>query len=321
MAVDNNENLVIETSGLTASVATDVAQFAGVTAHFQLIKLAYGVTGAATVVSSAAPLPVTIATGLTATVSGFTGTMTVQGSGGGAVAVSGTVNAVGLSGSPVFVSTQSGTRVEITGGRAIGKSTDSVSVWGPNGLTYIYAHMVNSNGTAIGIATNPMYVNVMGATINAIINPTVGVTNSASSPLFVCGVSGATAVNVTVGNTLGINDTAMVSGLCGIYGQLLSLNLGLATAMPSTLKTGRTSSAYPSVVQLDSGFTCGKGVSIKALSTNTDFIYIGNTGTFTGSSTGHALDPGDDIFLAIENLNKIYIVSGSSTQTVTYIAS
>jgi len=34
MAVDNDTNIVIETSGLTAAVATDVARFGGITAHF-----------------------------------------------------------------------------------------------------------------------------------------------------------------------------------------------------------------------------------------------------------------------------------------------
>ena len=38
MASDNDDNIVIETSGLTAAVATDVVQFAGTTAHFQLFK-------------------------------------------------------------------------------------------------------------------------------------------------------------------------------------------------------------------------------------------------------------------------------------------
>jgi hypothetical protein len=90
--------------------------------------------------------------------------------------------------------------------------------------------------------------------------------------------------------------------------------------MPSGFKTGRTSSTYPAVQQLDSGYTCGKGVSVKALSTNTDFIYLGNSGSFSGS-VGHALDPGDSVFLSIDNLSKIYVLSASSTQTVTYIAS
>lgn len=306
MAVDNNENLVIETSGLTASVATDVAQFAGVTAHFQLIKLAYGVTGAATVVSSSAPLPVTISTGLTATVSGFTGTMTVQGAGGGAVSVSGTVNAVGVSGSPVYVGTQSGTRVEITGGRSIGKSTDSISVWGPSGLTYIYAHLVGSNGTGIGVSGDSLKVSIVGASINA----TVGTT------LSVQGFTGAYPI--------AIDDTDILNGITAMYGQIVGLRSDFTTlgvGRPSTFKTGRSTVTSAAVVQMDSaGYTSTASINVKALSTNTDFVYVGNTSGLIGSSFGYALDPGESVDLNVINTNTVYLISNTGTQVVTYIA-
>jgi hypothetical protein len=315
-----DDNVIIETGGLTFFVATDSVVFAGVTAQFQLQKLAFGPTGSAQIVTSTSGLPVNVvAGGITANLVGFCGA--VQGIVGGTpVAVNGTVYVTGISSSPAYVRTASGYQVEITGGVPLNKTKDAISVFGPSGSTWIYSNLVNSSGTEIGNSANPVYVQISGATINALINPIVGVTNSALSPLFISGVSGATAVSVNVGNTVGVNDTAILTGMTAIYGQLLSLNLGLATAMPTGFKTGRTSSTYPAVQQLDSGYTCGKGVSIKALSTNTDFVYIGNSGSFSGS-VGHALDPGDSVFLTISNLNKVYIVSASSTQTVTYIAS
>lgn len=315
-----DDNVIIETGGLTFFVATDSVVFAGVTAQFQLQKLAFGPTGSAQIVDSSNGLPVNVvAGGITANLVGFCGA--VQGIVGGTpVAVNGTVYVTGISSSPAYVRTASGYQVEITGGVPLNKTKDAVSVFGPSGSTWIYSNLVNSSGTEIGNSANPMFVQISGATINALINPTVGVSNSALFPLFISGVCGATAVSVNVGNTVGVNDTAILTGMTAIYGQLLSLNLGLATAMPTAFKTGRTSSTYPAVQQLDSGYTCGKGVSIKALSTNTDFVYIGNSGSFSGS-VGHALDPGDSVFLTISNLNKVYIVSASSTQTVTYIAS
>lgn len=315
-----DDNVIIETGGLTFFVATDSVVFAGVTAQFQLQKLAFGPTGSAQIVTSTSGLPVNVvAGGITANLVGFCGA--VQGIVGGTpVTVDGTVYVTGISSAPAYVRTASGYQVEITGGVPLNKTKDAISVFGPSGSTWIFANLVNSSGTQIGNSANPMFVQISGATINALINPTVGVTNSAISPLFISGVSGATAVPVNVGNTVGVNDTAILTGMTAIYGQLLSLNLGLATAMPSTFKTGRTSSTYPAVQLLDSGYTCGKGVSVKALSTNTDFIYIGNSGSFSGS-VGHALDPGDSVFFSIDNLSKVYIVSASSTQTVTYIAS
>lgn len=315
-----DDNVIIETGGLTFYVATDSVVFAGVTAQFQLQKLAFGPTGSAQLVTSTSGLPVNvIGGGITANLVGFCGA--VQGIiGGTPVTVDGTVYVTGISSAPAYVRTASGYQVEITGGVPLSRLKDSISVFGPSGSTWIFANLVNQSGTQIGNSANPMFVQISGATINALINPTVGVTNSASSPLFISGVSGATAVSVNVGNTVGVNDTAILNGMTALYGQLVSLNLGLATAMPTGFKTGRTSSTYPSVQQLDSGYTCGKGVSVKALSTNTDFIYIGNSGSFSGS-VGHALDPGDSVFITINNLNKIYVLAASSTQTVTYIAS
>jgi hypothetical protein len=313
-------NVFIETGGNSFYVATDAVLFEGLTAQFQLMKLAYGPTGSATIVSQVDPLPVNIfGGGITANIIGFCGA--IEGIAGGTpVTVDGTVYATGISSAPVFVRTYTGYQVEVTGGVPANRLKDSISVFGPSGSTWIFANLVNQSGAQIGNSANPMFVQISGATINAFISPSIGVTNNALTPLFITGVTGATPVTVNVGNTVGINDTAILTGMTALYGQLLSLNLGLATAMPSGFKTGRTSSTFPSVQQLDSGYTCGKGVSVKALSTNTDFIYIGNSGSFSGS-VGHALDPGDSVFITINNLNKIYILSASSTQTVTYLAS
>jgi hypothetical protein len=63
------------------------------------------------------------------------------------------------------------------------------------------------------------------------------------------------------------------------------------------------------------------GINIKALSTNTDFIYVGNTSGLVGSSYGYALDPGENVFLDIQNTNKLYAVSNTGTQIITYMAS
>ena len=91
------DSIPIQTSGITANIATDYIGTGGITGHYQLIKLAYGVADSATIVSSSNPFPVTIAAGMTATISGFTGTIQVQGVGGGTpVPVSGTVVVTGI---------------------------------------------------------------------------------------------------------------------------------------------------------------------------------------------------------------------------------
>jgi hypothetical protein len=308
-------NIVIETSGITAALATDTAIYGGATSNFQIMKMAHGISGTVTLASSVSPLPVTVMAGLTATISGFSGLISVQGTAAGyPLPISGTVYAIGITGSPVYVKTGTGYQVEVTGGRYLGKSTDSVSVWGPSGLTYIYAHLVTASGNSLSYTNGALNVNITGATISATIPSTVTVV----------GLSGATAVNVTVGNTLGINDTNIINGMTAIYSQVVGLRSdlgGFAVTRPSSFKNSRVS-ATTTVSQLDvSGFSASSGINLKALSTNTDFIFIGNTGSFVGSSTGFAMDPGDSVFLNISNTNKLFIQANSGTQVITFMAS
>ena len=303
-------------SGATVFIGADsILDPGGYTYYTQYFKLMYGVTGTGTPVTSANPLPVSVAGGMTATISGFTGTITVQGTPSGtAVPVSGTVSVSGLSGAPVYVKTATGAQVEVTGGRYINKTNDAISVYGPAGSTYVYVNIAGTGGNFATVSNGALNVNVSGATISATIPSTVTVV----------GLSGATAVAVTVGNTVGINDTNILSGMTAIYGQVVGLRSdlgGFAITRPSSFKNGRTS-ATVSAGQLDvTGFTASKGINIKALSTNTDFVYVGNTASFSGSLVGFAMDPGDSVFLDISNTNKIWIQSNSGTQVVTYLAS
>jgi hypothetical protein len=316
-------------TGATAFIGADPIYDAGgsYTYYVQYYKTVFGASGSFQPVSSSNPFPVTVTNGLSASIGSITNTVTIQGTPSGvAVPVSGSVVVTGLTASPVPVYTPPGCRVEITGGQRLSKLNDTISIFGPSGSTWIYANLVNTSGSAIGTTSNPVYVNIMGATINATINPTVGVTNdSAGNGLRIQGMSGGTNVPVQIQNTVTINDTNILSGMTAIYNQVVSLNSNLSSigaARPSSFKTGRASSTFSTVVQVDSiGFTCQNGINIKALSTNTDFIYIGNTGSFTGSSTGYALDPGDETFLSLVNTNKVWIVAASGTQTITYMAS
>jgi hypothetical protein len=68
------------------------------------------------------------------------------------------------------------------------------------------------------------------------------------------------------------------------------------------------------------GYTCYAGINIRAISTNTDFVYLGNSGSLVGAS-GYALDPGENVFLDIQNTNKVYLISNTGTQVITYMGS
>jgi hypothetical protein len=315
MASDNNENIIIETAGLTAAIATDVGQFAGITAHYQIFKVAYGVTGVATLASSSNPLPVSVGGGLTATISGFSGLITVQGTGGGyPLPVSGTIIATGSTASPVYVKTYTGSQIEITGGRLY-TTADSISTYGPSGSTSFFVKLIGSTGWNIGTVGDALKVSITGATFQATIPSTV----------LVAGISGATAVNVTVGNTVWINNTDVTNGITAIYTQVVGLRTdmqALGVGRPTSFKTGRVAPTSATVSQMDSsGFTCLSGINLRALSTNTDFVYVGNTSGLVGSSFGYALDPGENVFLDIQNTNKVYAISNTGTQVITYMAS
>jgi hypothetical protein len=321
-------NYVVSGSGATFAIGADgiYDATAGGTVYYQYFKAAFGVSGAYTSVSSTDPLPVTVAGGLSATVTGFTGTITVQGlPGGNALPVSGTVSVTGVSGSPVYVSTQPNCYVEVTGGIPLLRTRDAVSIYGQSGNTYVQTQIVNSSGTIMGSTSNPMNVSFSGVTITGNIVSPIGVTNdSATSGLRIQGLSGGTSVPVNVGNTVGINDTAILSSLTGICGALGTLNNSIASisgVIPSSIKAGNLT-VTSSATQLDAtGFTCSDGVTVKSSSTNTTWIYVGNTGGITTSSTTtYVLDPGDEVKIKINNTSKIYLVSSVST-TAFYIAS
>jgi len=315
---------VVINSGATFVVGADsVTNISGGYSYYiQYYKLGFGATGAFTPVTSSNPFPVTVATGLTAIVSGFSGPISIVGTvGGQAVTVGGSVVVSGLTASPVYVQTAPNCRVEVTGGRYLSRLNDSVSVFGPSGSTWLYANLVDGTGTPIGSSGNPLYTNIVGATISVTINPTVGVTNQSGTALRVQGFSGGTSIPTTVGNTVGINDTAILASMAGISNQLGTLNTNLGTlgiSRPTTFISGRLTATTGVTGLYPAGYTTISGINIKASSSNTDLVYINSDGV---ASIGYELDPGQNIFLDVQNLNTIYLRAKTSSQLVSYMAS
>jgi len=233
--MDVNNNLPVAVDGDQAIIGTDVYTSSGVTAHAQVMKIAWGNDATVTRATTTTPLPVQVY-GLTGTLSTVTVTGSVRGLGSFTVGttytsplhVTGGINAFvfGVTGAtPVTVTGGvsilsnigiTGT-VNVTGGRPLTQATDSITVGGTvsrnwnlsnatdnvkvyasdSGLT-LPVKIVAADGTIIGASGNALNVNVVGAGIsaNVTISSTIQVENSANI-LRVQGTTNGTALPIT----------------------------------------------------------------------------------------------------------------------------
>lgn len=92
---------------------------------------------------------------------------------------------------------------------------------------------------------------------------------------------------------------------------------GGSVEVPSTVLNGRTTvTTAGTQVALSSSTAC-KSVTVKALSTNTGVIYVGNSSV--SSSDGLQLAAGDSVNLDIDNLGTVYIDSSVNGEGVTFL--
>lgn len=63
------------------------------------------------------------------------------------------------------------------------------------------------------------------------------------------------------------------------------------------------------------------GFFIRALSTNAGKIYIGNDGAGAVASTsGYELSAGDQVYIAIKNLNELWVDASADAQKICWLA-
>lgn len=156
-------------------------------------------------------------------------------------------------------------------------------------------------------------------------------------------------LSTTVSNTVAINDTNIVNSLESASKPLIS-NLAsmkantspisaIKTAIeggklraqitgitrPTDLRSGSktvTTNAQP----LNSNLELRTGVTVKASPSNRNNVLVGNRGLSSNTESGYTLEPGESIFLEINNVNKIYVRTepgdrSGETHTVNYIGS
>lgn len=166
----------------------------------------------------------------------------------------------------------------------------------------------------------------------------------------------ARGVNVTAGNALTIDGSATIQPVSGTFFQAtqpvnnagtfavqltgasnnvnnisgtVSLPTGaaieaghLATidtvlAVPTTLFDGKTTVTTAGTRVTLAAAQAVKGVTIKALSINTGFIYVGNASV--SSANGLQLRPGESVSLSIANLNTVNLDASVNGEGVTYL--
>jgi hypothetical protein len=89
---------------------------------------------------------------------------------------------------------------------------------------------------------------------------------------------------------------------------------------PNTLRYG-TATVGTTAAQFTSTATAlAQGVSIKALAANTNTVYVGSDSSVTNSN-GYPLAAGEEVFIIVNDLSKVWIYGGAASQVARYIAS
>ena len=157
-------------------------------------------------------------------------------------------------------------------------------------------------------------------------------------------IGAITAVPVGVTGTVVINDTNIVNSLEStskpIVSNLVSIktNTAVISTINDKLSTGVIQTKVTETVK-PSRLLNGKkdltttaaaiaatnalkiGCHVKAPLTNTDTIYIGSNTLLTAPTDGYTLEPGESIFIEIDNISKVYARATTTGQKVVYIAS
>jgi len=275
------------------------------------------------------------------------------------VSVSNTITVTG--GRPLSSATDS-VSVNISGVSSglsiLSKTKDNVAIWGSGGETYISTVLYGISGselTPIGITNNALQVSIVnsGITFSFSVNPVVGVTtgtgpslrvqggSTADGPLYVKFYDDSTTIPVRASTNLPVR--VDISGSTGsfetqfvkiktntdvistINDKLTSNTFNvkvLELAVPRSIHNGAkvmTSTAQP----IGGNVLLKSGITIKSPITNKSTVFLGNPLIQQNPTSAYPLEPGESIFLQIDNLQSVwcYASINPSAQKLLYIAS
>jgi hypothetical protein len=266
-----------------------------------------------------------------------TDSITVVGNVGlsGGLALAAANNSVAVWGSDLGTKVLS--RIYASDGATLGSSGNALNV---NVVGAGFTATV-SIGTIVGVTNGngiPLMVRGSGSTsdfpviVKGPVNGAIEVV--ATTPLNV-GVTGNVSIDDTdIIDSLELNTKPLISNLSAINTNtrvIATINERLSgtgvnakiteISKPTTLYSG-----YKDVVPTSSPLSTNSvrvrsGVHLKAPTSNTGAIYVGANALATSALNGFPLEPGESLYLEIDNLNKIFVVSSGGSQKINYIAS
>lgn len=182
--------------------------------------------------------------------------------------------------------------------------------------------IVNADGTAVGGGGGgggTQYVDGVAQpahpTGNALVygNGSNMIAVSSSTPLPVSGTFWQTTQPVSIASM----PSTPVTGTFWQATQPVSGTVSNTPVAPTTIFNGKTTVTTPGTRVTLAASQAVQTVTIKALSSNTGIIYVGNV--TVASTNGFQLAAGDTISFDLSNLNTINIDSSVATEGVTYI--
>lgn len=228
-------------------------------------------------------------------------------------------------------------------------------IYASDGTTLGYSgDALNVNVVGAGISATVTINPVVGVTNgNGLPLKVIGSGVTSDSPILVKGTIGSGAIDVTattalpvgVTGTVVIDDADIINSLESTSKPIVSnlasiktntsvistindrLSAGTVTTRiseivrPTKLYSGYKDTTTTAAIIVTNSTALKTGVHLKAPLSNTTSVYVGNNGIGSSPTSGFPLDPGEAIFIEIDNLNKIYVVSSTGTQKIHYVAS
>ena len=90
-----------------------------------------------------------------------------------------------------------------------------------------------------------------------------------------------------------------------------------------TFDHGSVQTALTAVQLTTTSTKCEQGVWVKAAGTNVENVFVGNSDVTAGTANGtdgYILDAGENVFVAVNNVTKVYVLGNDINQKVYWLS-